>query len=161
MCVISRVEHQLGPLLPDRLYSTAHLGSSLLSLLFNLLSLLHSVRLFPAWGPLLMSLLDIQNRPTKARRRCRTSQVNRTESISSQYNEIRLDHPVQIHTHTVPHQCMHTYTSRSDSERGRKGGTFSLHHASSVFTDSRGSEAVWDDMASPSSITKAQTQVVR
>lgn len=124
MCVISRVEHQLGPLLPDRLYSMAHLGSSLLSLLFNLLSLLHSVRLFPVWGPLLMSLLDIQNRPTKARRRCRTSQVNRTESISSQSacttksdwtTQCRFTH-IQFHTSA----CIHTHLGQTvkGEERG-------------------------------------------
>jgi len=39
MCVISWVQHQLGPLLPDRLDSTAHLGCSLLPLWFNLRSL--------------------------------------------------------------------------------------------------------------------------
>lgn len=126
MCVISRAQHQLGPLLPDRLDSTAHLGSSLLSLLFNLHSLLHSIPLFPAWGPLLMSLLDIHNRTTKAHKRCVTSQVNQPESISSQSaaaaksdwtTQRRFAH-IQFHTSA----CMHTYTSRSDSEKRRKRG---------------------------------------
>lgn len=62
MCVILRVQHQLGPLLPDRLDSPAHWGSSLLSLCVSFdppphpsfsFSLLFPLLL--VWGPVLVS----------------------------------------------------------------------------------------------------------
>lgn len=112
MCVISWAQHQLGPLLPDWLDSTAHLDCSLLSLLLNLLSSYTSFPRLPVWGPVLVSLREWEQNSASSRR-WRTFQVNHKEGHSLHLCWIRWRPPS---VDRVPHQCIHPYTSRSDSE---------------------------------------------
>lgn len=113
MCVISWAQHQLGPLLPDRLDSAAHLCCSPLPLLLNLLSptLLPQTPRVGSSPPVSWREWEQNNSSSQ---RWWAFQVNQTEGQSQHLCWIRRDHPTWI---VLQHQWMHPYTSRPDSER--------------------------------------------
>lgn len=123
MCVISRAQHQLAPLLPDRLDSTAHLGRSLLSLLLNLLS----------------SYTPSPDSPCGVQSSCvfegvRTEQLKLTAMENVPGESLRGSQPAPLlnqmrppNVDGVPHQCIHPYTSRSDSEWEERRVSYTNH----------------------------------
>lgn len=134
LCVISWAQHHLGPLLPDRLHSAAHLSHSLLSVLLNLL---HPT-LPPCLGARYSCVFVIERREYL---RC-TKKQNIPGEIERGLLQpaplVNQTRPPSMDSHTefLP-QCMHPYTSRS--QRGK--GVFTPHYSSSAFIDWRVSEA--------------------
>lgn len=130
---------------PTRLYGSSGLFPLVSLCLICSLSHTLSLSLFPVWGPVLTSLLDRQNRTTKACKDVERPRWIRQKVLahSQLLPRIRQDHPVHIHTHTHTahiHTSARTHTHLGHRVKREERGTLSLHHGSSVFTGCRASE---------------------
>lgn len=109
------------PAWPTSAWPTRLHGSSGLFPLVSLCLICSLPSLPPAWGPVLTSLIDSRNRITGARK-----DVERprwiVQKVLAGSQRLRWIGPPSAHSRSrssYPRQC--THTSRSESERGRKG----------------------------------------